>query len=85
MFTDQELIDAIRNHPLVGLHTCSVVDECFDNEELVEWFANDNAFEVRYENEPPRRVASLAIAIKSAVDYHNTYHGMRDENLNLDY
>jgi len=34
----KELIEAIRNDDLVGQGTCSVVDECYDDEAIVMLF-----------------------------------------------
>lgn len=34
MYTEQELIDAIRKHPLIGRGTCTTIDECYDRAEL---------------------------------------------------
>lgn len=36
--TDQEIIDAVRSDRTIGRGTCSSVDECYDNSELVAEF-----------------------------------------------
>lgn len=38
MASTQELIEAIRADSVVGIGSCSVIDECFSDEELVERF-----------------------------------------------
>jgi len=38
MMTEQELIKAIRGHKLVGVGSCSVIDECYSDSELWEKF-----------------------------------------------
>lgn len=73
MIADQDIIDAIRSHPLIGRHTCSVVDECYDDNELLREFAHRNAFEVKWEGEKPRRVQSVAEAVNLAVKLHKDY------------
>ena len=39
MMTDQEIVDTIRNDPKVGKGSCSVFDECYTDEEIVEYFS----------------------------------------------
>lgn len=34
MYTEEELVEAIRNHPLIGRGSCTVIDECYDRAEL---------------------------------------------------
>jgi hypothetical protein len=36
--TKQELVDAIRNHPLIGRGSCTTIDECYDANEIWEKF-----------------------------------------------
>ena len=38
----QRLIDAIRNDELVGRGTCSSIDECYDNVDLVDSLNEEN-------------------------------------------
>jgi thymidine kinase len=33
----EDIIKAIRNDPQIGTGSCSVIDECFSDEELVEF------------------------------------------------
>jgi hypothetical protein len=39
-----EIVAAIRNDRLVGRGTCSVIDECYTDDELVEAFGYDRPF-----------------------------------------
>lgn len=39
--TMQSLIDAIRSDPKVGRGTCASIDECWDDEDLLEVFKED--------------------------------------------
>ena len=35
-------IDAIRNHPKVGRGSCTSVDECWDDKEIIEFLDENN-------------------------------------------
>ncbi len=61
----QPLIDAIRNDPKVGRGSCTSVDECFDDSDLVELFEREGittpeaAVKAAYEIEGLRLEAAL--------------------------
>ena len=38
MIDPKKVIDAVRSHPLLGHGSCSALDECFDDEELMDEF-----------------------------------------------
>jgi hypothetical protein len=42
----EDLIQAIRAHPDFGLGSCSVIDECYSDEELVEHFGSYSSVQV---------------------------------------
>lgn len=54
--TEKELIDAIRNHPLIGRGSCTSIDECYDNKDLWEMFG------------PPAGNHTIEAAIKDAIE-----------------
>lgn len=56
MYTEQELIAAIRSHKLIGRGSCTSIDECYDDKEL--W----NMFGIPAGNE------TLEAAIKDAIE-----------------
>jgi hypothetical protein len=73
MIADQDIIDAIRQHPVIGRHTLSVIDECYTDQELVKEFSIRNSFEVWFKDAKPRRVQSVAEAVNLAVKQHKNY------------
>jgi hypothetical protein len=73
MIADQDIIDAIRQHPVIGRHTLSVIDECYSDQELVKEFSVRNSFEVWFKDAKPRRVQSVAEAVNLAVKQHKNY------------
>lgn len=59
----EEIVEAIRSHKTIGRWTCSPIDECYTDVELIEefgWLANGN----------PRTVIS---AVRHAVWHHNLW------------
>jgi hypothetical protein len=56
MYTEQELIEAIRNHKLIGRGSCTSIDECYDDKELWAMFGI------------PAGNATLEAAIKDAIE-----------------
>lgn len=73
MITDQDIIDAIRQHPVVGRHSLSIIDECYSDKELIEEFSVRNSFEVWFKDAKPRRVQSAAEAVNLAIKKHKNY------------
>jgi hypothetical protein len=59
---------AIRKHPKVGVGSCSVIDECYTNVELVEKL-NDEG------------ITTVKAAVKYARIVHDNVHGAYAENL----
>lgn len=56
MYTEQELIDAIRKHPLIGRGSCTSIDECYDKADLWKAFG------------PPAGNMTLEAAINDALE-----------------
>ena len=54
--TEQELIEAIRKHPLIGRGSCTSIDECYDDRELWANFGE------------PAGNTTIEMAIKDAVE-----------------
>lgn len=64
-----EIVEAIRDHAKVGRFTCSVIDECYSDANLIEEFGWT-------ESGKPRTVAG---AVRQAVASHNDWAGCFDD------
>lgn len=59
-------VTAIRKDAKVGRGTCSMIDECYSAEELVEEL-------------DAKGITTPAGAVKWAHDYHDLWHGYHDD------
>lgn len=66
--TKARLVAAVRQDSKVGRNTCSVIDECYTDDELAEML----------ESRCPGIVNSF-LAVKIARQVHKTYHDHQDE------
>jgi hypothetical protein len=58
-----EIVEAIRSHKTIGRYTCSVIDECYSDEELIKEFGWTPAGK-------PRTVLG---AVRDAIYAHNCW------------
>lgn len=63
MTTTTDIIDAIRSHPKIGRWTCSVIDECYSDAELIAEFGTS----------PTGKTLTVAGAVRKAVAAHNAW------------
>jgi hypothetical protein len=61
MYTEQELIEAIRKNKLIGRGSCSSIDECYDDKELWKAFG------------APAGNNTLEEAIQAAIDSEDIF------------
>jgi hypothetical protein len=64
-----KFVHAVRNHPEIGVGTCSVIDECYSDEELVTTFAD--------------KASSVTVAVEQAEQAHELWKYRMDNAENL--
>jgi len=76
-----EIVEAIRSHPIVGLGTCSPVDETFTDDELIREFGYvfDRPVSVPFGRPHRERRRSPKEAVAAAERYHEFVTAYADE------
>lgn len=63
-----DIIEAIRSHPEFGRGTCSIIDECYTDDELISTFAFEG-----WDDEGYRLQVSLKDAVRNAEIVHEIW------------